>query len=183
MRVGQFGFTIGPATKCTAGSHAFTPEMKRVDYARFTKAPDWLPRNEVRTGARAQGHRYEKHVHTTLLERYPEKYVESPWIGYRADGGPRLGFCQPDGLYIDIEKGLIIIVEVKLKHGPKAWEQLNKLYYPCVQHIFKDFEIRLIEVVRWFDPAVFREQYTALCADIHECAPRRANCYNVHILR
>jgi hypothetical protein len=157
--------------------------MKRINYARFTKAPDWLPRNEVRTGARAQGHRYEKHVHATLLERYPDRYIEGPWIGYSGDGRAGINFCQPDGLYIDIERGLVVIVEAKLKHGRKAWEQLNTLYYPCVQHIFQDFEVRLVEVVKWFDPALFCQQRTALCSTIHEVAPMRAKTYNVHILR
>jgi hypothetical protein len=154
-----------------------------VKYARFIKKPDWLPRNEVRKGAKAAGMRFERHVHAALLGRYPEQYLPSPWIGYRKEHQSRLSFCQPDGLYIDIGEGLIVIVEVKLKHGRRAWEQLNELYLPCVSQIFHDFEIRLIEVVKWFDPNAFRDQKTALCESIHTCSPRRAKMFNVHILR
>lgn len=156
----------------------------RVNYARFTRKPDWLPRNEVRTGARAAGERFERRVHATFLERYRGFYVEGPWIAYNRDGpGRRINFCQPDGLYIDIKRGLIVIVEVKLKHGVKAWEQLNKLYLPCIECIFKDFEIRLIEVVKWFDPAVSPPVYLGLCSGLQDCAPLEANMYNVHILK
>ncbi len=156
----------------------------RVDYARFTKRPDWLPRNEVRTGARAEGSRYERRVHTALLGKYRDYYVEGPWIAYRREGpGRRINFCQPDGLYIDIKKGLIVIIEVKLKHGMKAWEQLNELYFPCITHIFKDFEIRLIEVVKWFDPVISPALNLGLCRSIHDCAPMNAHMYNVLILK
>jgi len=160
--------------------------MLKVSYARFVQKPDWLPRHAVRTGARANGERFERRVHATLLERYPDKYIEAPWIAYRHHRtGHRVRFCQPDGLYIDIKKGLLVIIEAKLKHGSKAWEQLNDLYYPCIAKIMeggKLFEIRLIEVVKWFDPLTFRERPTALCSHIHECAPMRGGLYNVHLL-
>lgn len=155
----------------------------RISYARFVKKPDWLPRNEIRTGAKAAGQRYERRVHAALLERYPQNYVPGPWISYREDDISRVNFCQPDGLYIDIRKGLIVIIEVKLKHGRRAWEQLNDLYLPCIQHIFHDFEVRLIEVVKWFDPAIRVPAKTLLCSDIHTCSPLRGRLYNVHILR
>jgi hypothetical protein len=156
----------------------------RVSYARFVKRPDWLPRNDVRTGARAAGERYERAVHAALLKRYPGQYVEGPWIAYRCnERGSRLNFCQPDGLYFDIQRGLIVIIEVKLKHGVKAYKQLHDLYLPVIRHIFEDFEIRLIEVVKWFDPAIKTGNFLGLCSTIHECAPLRADMYNVHILR
>lgn len=154
-----------------------------ISYARFTKKPDWLPRNEKRKGAKANGQRFEKRVHATLLERYPTRYVEGPWICYRDRADNRLCHCQPDGLYIDIEKGLIVVIEVKLKHGILAYQQLAR-YMPMVEHIFEDFEIRGIEVVKWFDPQIsYGSTKTALCADLVKCAPQNANMYNVHILR
>lgn len=160
--------------------------MLEISYARFIKRPDWLPRNPVRTGARANGERFERRVHATLLKRYPDKYIEGPWIAYRGvNTGNRVRFCQPDGLYIDIKEGLLVIIEAKLKHGSRAWEQLNDLYYPCLRHIMeggKLFEIRLIEVVKWFDPLTFREMPPAMCSTIHGCTPMRENVYNVHLL-
>lgn len=157
--------------------------MSEVQYARLIKAPDWVKRNPKRTGAKANGQRFERRVHAALLERYPDKYVENPWLSYRYDSRDRLRLCQPDALYIDIAGGLIVVIEVKLKHGVRAWEQL-RVYAPIVEHIFKDFEVRLIEVVKWFDPQIcVTSTKTALCADLTRPSPQKAGMYNVHILR
>jgi len=62
-------------------------------------------------------------------------------------------WCQPDGLLFNLDKGIITIVEIKFKHTPLAWWQLNELYYPLISFIFGQelWSYRLAEWVRWYD--------------------------------
>jgi hypothetical protein len=94
-------------------------------------------------------------VQIELDLRHGKKYIPSPWFKYFDEGSEKVRWCQPDGLYIDVRKGLIVLVEVKLKHTATAWWQLEKKYLPVVRKVFgNDFRYALVEVVKWYDPMI-----------------------------
>ena len=65
------------------------------------------------TGRRAQGVAYERKVQQLLLDNYPDTYVPSPWLCFQSEGSNKWRWCQPDGLLVDIDAGIITCVEVK----------------------------------------------------------------------
>ncbi len=99
--------------------------------------------------------RYEQKVHEHFLELFPSKYLPSPWVRFTNVEDTNARWCQPDGLIIDIEAGLISIVEMKYQHTSDAWWQLEKLYKPVLAVIFPKqlWRLQCVEVVKWFDPA------------------------------
>lgn len=99
------------------------------------------------------GVRYERKGHEHFLERYPDTYVPGPWFEFDDASGRR--WCQPDGLLIDIKCGRVTIVEFKYQHTLNAWWQIWSLYAPVLQHVFPGWDIRGVEVVKWYDAAVF----------------------------
>jgi hypothetical protein len=103
-----------------------------------------------------QGVRYEKKVHEYFTSLFPDHYVSNPWVTFQVDGAARPRWCQPDGLLIDVQQGLVTIVEVKYQHTSDAWWQLEMLYKPVLRAMFpRDlWQFRCVEVVKWFDPAV-----------------------------
>lgn len=122
-------------------------------------------RTRRRQGRKGVGIRYEEKVQACLLDEYPH-YVASPWFQYRMRHAPnRVNYAQPDGLLIDVEKGVVTIVEIKYAHTPDAYFQLYNKYLPLVEAFFRrpdkkaEHDKRLwrfatIEVVRWYDGAV-----------------------------
>ncbi len=69
-------------------------------------------------------------------------------------------------------------MEVKYQHTPDAWWQLRRLYAPLVEHIFPHYSVHLVEVCKWFDPAVpFPERFDMLPA----VEAVRADAIGVHI--
>ena len=105
------------------------------------------------TGRRAAGVRYEKAVQTHLRAQ-SHLYLDSPWLRFLDETGWH--WCQPDGMHLDFAAGILTIVEVKYQHTPQAWEQMEELYSPVLRHLFPAFlwQIRYLEVVKWYDPAV-----------------------------
>lgn len=103
-------------------------------------------------GAKWLGIKYERRAQEHLEEKYGEKYIPSPWIKYFDSGDERLKWCQPDGLYIDVRRGLVVIVEIKLRHTPLAWWQLEMKYKPLIEKLFgPEFKVALVEFVKWYD--------------------------------
>lgn len=115
---------------------------------------------EPRTDAvRAAGRRYERKVHRRLGEVYGATslgplYTPGQWIEFRERGQSRNRWAQPDGLLLDLSRGLLTIVEVKLRHMVKAWWWLRHIYQPLLSFIFPSWGIALLEVVRYYDPCV-----------------------------
>jgi hypothetical protein len=99
--------------------------------------------------------KYERKALARLYERYPGRLVWSPWIRFRNPAGS-WRWCQPDGLLIDVEAGQVVVLEVKHHHTSDAWWQLEKLYRPVVQRMLPEqlWRLAVVEVVRWYDPAV-----------------------------
>ncbi len=132
----------------------FKPARSPVS-PRFCDAPSFAT-GEARSagrGKRAEGIRYERKVQSHLLDLYGEFYVPGPWLQFY---DPDQRICQPDGLLFDFENGVITLVEIKLRHCTDAYWQLRKLYQPVLRCMFPAsiWDIRCIEVVRWYDPCV-----------------------------
>ena len=89
-------------------------------------------------------------------------------------------WCQPDGLDIDIRRGLITIVEFKLQHTSAAWWQTRQLYEPVVKAVFgaAQWAFSIVEIVKWFDPdTAFPERFSF----IPSLADARPGAFHVHI--
>ncbi len=125
------------------------------DFARLPVKND----SEVRKA----GRRYESKVHNYLLKRYPEAYVASPWLCFKdRTRNARHSWCQPDGWLIDLQRGIITIIEVKLSHNTDSWWQIRHLYEPVTRFLFgKEWKYAACEVTRFCDPSVkFPEDIT-----------------------
>lgn len=132
----------------------FRPAGK-VTAARFDeRGSGFGPRRA--SGRRGEGLRYEHKALQRLDTLYPGMLVWGPWLRFSSAGRPYERWCQPDGLLIDVNAGVIVVVEVKHHHTAEAWWQLERLYKPVLRHLFPEqlWRIELLEVVRWFDPAV-----------------------------
>lgn len=144
--------------------HWFRPAGK-VTAARFDETgPGFGPRRGK--GRRGEGIRYEARALTRLDTLYPGRLVWSPWLLFSSDRRADR-WCQPDGLLIDIAGGVIVVIEVKHHHTAEAWWQLERLYRPVLQHIFpwQLWRLEVLEVVRWYDPAVLFPCPVALVDD------------------
>lgn len=130
----------------------------------------------IAQGVRRRGQLYEARVHLEMAQRYAG-YLESPWFHFYDDEGSK--WCQPDGLIINPRKGLIVIVEAKLRHTNDACRSLFGLYLPVVRATFGGFyELEVVEVCHWYDPAVLCDR-TPVPGQYPD-NPRRGQ-FNVHI--
>lgn len=126
------------------------------------RAPSFAVRTSARKGAKADGLRYERKVQDHL-SALSDHYLVGPWILYVIEGRPF--WCQPDGLHFDVARGLVTIVEIKLRHTPEAQRQLRGVYEPVIRRMFPHpfWGVRLVEVCRWFDPDTrFPEPFTMI---------------------
>ena len=125
-------------------------------------APSFAKLTKVK-GKRARGIRYEQKAQEHLLNIRPLTYVPSPWLKFKSSKRSPIGYangwrwCQPDGLDIDINSGLITIVEFKLSHTANAWWQTRELYEPVVKKLFPPslWQFSIVEIVKWFDPDTY----------------------------
>lgn len=126
--------------------------------------PDFARRPVVNdTEVRKAGRRYEDKVQEMLLKRYPDSYVASPWLCFKdRTRKAHHSWCQPDGWLIDLQRGLITIMEVKLSHTSDAWWQIRHLYEPVTRALFgSEWRYAACEVTRFCDPNVrFPEDIT-----------------------
>ena len=134
-------------------------------------APPFI-RDIKRRGARRQGIKYEEKVHENFSCVYREQYLAGQWFQFLARGDRAPRWCQADALLIDIERGIITLVEVKYNHTALAWWQLKKLYLPVVQAIFGGgWAYATCEVVKWFDPHVPLPEPVAMRRHLHDARP------------
>ena len=130
-------------------------------------------------GSKAAGVRYERRAQSVLQDRYGDLYVRSPWFHFLST---TWRWCQPDGLLVDIARGKITIIEIKLKHTSDAWWQTRRLYEPVVKKVFPPsiWSYAVAEVVRWYDGDVaFPEHFTFVPDPRH--VP--VGSLGIHILR
>ena len=121
-------------------------------------------------GLKGKGKKYEGQVLASLDRRYPGCLIPLPWIRFWE--GRQERWAQPDGLLV-FPEGRVHIVEVKLRHTPQAWFQLVEVYSPLIRTLFPEelWEIRLNEVVRWYDPMVVFPGKCVLRPSLEEAGP------------
>lgn len=148
----------------------------QIRYCEMQMESPGFARHWKRSGRRRAGELYEQRVHAEFLVRYPG-YLPSPWFRFCDAEGDK--WCQPDGLLINPWQGTISVVECKYQHTDQAYHQLFTVYKPVVEHLFGGlYKVALVEVVKWFDPAVHCPVAPHLCKDP---ATAVAGRFNVHI--
>jgi hypothetical protein len=111
-----------------------------------------------------------------LLNCYGGLYRANPWIQFYADGMRR--WCQPDGILVEEGLQRLHIVECKYQHTTDAWWQVRHLYAPVLRAIFPaPWEFQVVEVVKWYDPALAFPERVVLASEIHMDSP----FFKVHI--
>lgn len=150
-----------------------------IQSVHFCPPPAWALAHRAKRGRKAEGLRYERKA-LAYLEAKSEWFLPSPWLIYIIGGRPH--WCQPDGLHFDLVRGIITVVEVKYSHTTDAYRQLRQVYRPVLGRLFPapDWTIRLVEMVKWYDPDIRFPERTEMCPD-----PLRhdAECIGVHIWR
>lgn len=158
-------------------------EVHNVCWARFTdEKPSFIREQKRVSGRRGQGIRYEQKCQRYLQELYGLTYFASPWLQYREYEHEILRWCQPDGLLIDVEKGIITLIEIKYQHTFEAYRQLYRCYRPVLEYIFspQEWTYHFVEVVKWFDVSVPLPHEPQLCKLPHYASAERMG---VHIWR
>lgn len=151
--------------------------VRNLTYARFMDR-DLFGGGRKATGVRMAGLRYERKAQAMLLDTYPLQYIPGCFIEYRQNNG-KLEYCQPDGFLLDMNKGLITLIEIKLRHTELAWWQLFHLYGPVLEYLFGDmFHYAYVELCAWFDPETAMPQKTYLIPDILKAKP---GLWSIHI--
>lgn len=133
------------------------------------------------TGRRAVGVSYERKAQAHLEYLFPETYVPSPWLYFKSAGSSKFRWCQPDGLIIDVLRGIVTCVEIKHSHTSDSWWQTRKLYLPVLQKIFPAdlWELQVCEVCKWYDVAIDFPEPIELTTDVD----RPSRKFKVHIWR
>jgi len=97
------------------------------------------------TGAKGKGLRYEAQV-CEKLDKLPEWVgIQGPWFKFTDHRGSHR-YAQPDWMGLNWERGIVLLVEIKLSRVPKAWYQLNELYSPLVRHVLGSWDIACLEI-------------------------------------
>lgn len=139
----------------TEAPQRFTP-AGAVHTAELTPEPLFINEPVRLVGKKGEGVRYERKAQSYLEQVYGESYVASPWLRFRSNTDSDWRYCQPDGLHFDFRSGLIVIVEIKLKHTAQAWWQVRELYQPVLECLFGNlWQFAACEVVKWYDPHTY----------------------------
>lgn len=106
------------------------------------------------TPSQKRGLAYERKVQRFLVTRFELRYFPAPWIQYGAGG--RGGWAQPDGLLLLEDPARVVICEIKLSHTAQSYYQVENLYRPLVEHLFRRSPRRVcsVEITRWYDCAI-----------------------------
>jgi hypothetical protein len=135
-----------------------TGSIKRFNFrnARYTNdVPMCNPR--VR-GAKKVGLSYERRVLDVLSAIYGYSFRPSPVIRYEIGAKRRAAI--PDGI---LRFGdTVVVIEVKLAHTERVWEQLMERYAPLVRTLERGATVRTVEVCRYYDPAVICGPHTLI---------------------
>lgn len=111
--------------------------------------PDWV--TQATEGSKRAGKRFEEFQLAKLEKEFGNLFEPEPWFEF--EDNERTYHCAPDGiLWLDSSP---VIIEIKLSHTYRAWEQLKKLYLPVVKSFYPDSFFRLSEICKTFDPSVY----------------------------
>jgi len=115
-------------------------------------------------GAKKAGILYERKVQDVLIAIYGTAYEPSPVINYVLYGHRKAAI--PDGI---LRLGAELwIIEVKLAHTVRVWEQLMDRYVPLVRALEPQRRIRAVEVCRSYDPAILMPGPHDLIKSLHK---------------
>lgn len=123
-----------------------------------------------------KGMRYERMIKSLFSQAFRESYCHGQWIEFWERGIKR--WCQIDGIWVDRERKILTIFEIKYRHTIKAWWQLRRLYSPILWRYLqelgeKEFKVAICEVVKVFDPSVEFPEKVTLISSIEEIQPGR----------
>jgi hypothetical protein len=122
---------------------------------------------------------YERKVNFRLIEEFGfERFIPGQWFQFQFYG-KKIQFCQTDGLLFTPKQQKVLIIEVKYKHTPGAYWQLEDKYLPVISHLFRDWEISTLEIVKWYDPSTAFPTTVSLKKEITDVRPGE---FGVHIL-
>jgi hypothetical protein len=133
-----------------------------IQSAVFCPPPAFSLRERKRKGRKAEGIRFERKAQA-YLETLDDFYLPSPWILFISGGRPH--WCQPDGIHFDLVRGVLTIIEIKYAHTAEAHRQLRRVYAPVLARLFPHrlWTYRLVEFVKWYDPATAFPEPVDLC--------------------
>lgn len=128
------------------------------------------------SAAKRAGLRYERIVQK-LLNRI-EGYDESPAYIVTDRQGPRL--IIPDGL---IRLGdFVIVVEIKIRHMPEAYWQLEHKYAPAMRWLNGPYRrVYTLEIVKSFDPAMPCPVAPRVYSSLSEFLTKPTEGFNVYV--
>lgn len=138
--------------------------IEGLKWAKPCERPQFIRASRPK-GLKALGLRFERSVGKALQKHYQE-VKSGQWWQYADVNG--LGWCQTDHL-INLS-GAVIAVECKLTEAEEGREQLLRLYFPILKHVFER-EVVGVVVLRHLT----RETRRELIADGLVSAIRRAN--------
>jgi len=127
------------------------PAVQRPSFTDvYWSAPvSWKTRNRYK-GSQKAGLQYEQRVVDVLTAIYGGCFVRSPTIRYKYRSKPKAAVL--DGLlHLGPET---LIVEVKLSHTERVWEQLMVRYRLLVTKLLPSQRIRTVEICRSYDPSI-----------------------------
>lgn len=161
-----------------------------VEWAELSWTSPWGAGADPRPskGARAAGLAYERKVHRHFGALFAAErgagtlYAPAQWIRFRSYGSRRIRWAQPDGLLLDFGRGLVTVVEVKLKHTSRTWWWVRQLYTPLLRYIFPAaWHFAWLEVVRFYEPDVAWPEGSAALRMVREPTALRAGQFGCHI--
>jgi len=151
-------FTVRPALGAGRASSGRDRSFSNVRWtAPIVRGPK-RPR-----GAKRAGLLFERKVIDVLAAIYGTSFTPAPTIQYSFRGKPKAAIL--DGL-LRLEHE-VLIIEVKLAHTERVWEQLMLRYLPLVRALEKGRQIRTIEICRSYDPAVVLPGPHTLIESLH----------------
>jgi hypothetical protein len=120
--------------------------VKGLTGVRMIEEPQFAKTHTLPKGSKRRGLIYQDRVVEFLKHKKPESWepIAGPWFEFVDATGHH--YAQADWMAVDMERGFICIVEIKLNRVPDAWWQLNRKYRPLVEKLFPNFDIGLLEI-------------------------------------
>lgn len=97
--------------------------------AQLLERPKSIPKSRPR-GAKADGLRYERALAKALA---PYGFIHGLWFEFVDANGH--GYCSPD--LVAVQSDRVLVVEAKLTDGEAARHQLQHLYRPVLEKVFR----------------------------------------------
>lgn len=157
----------------------FRPVNGPLASARISPLAPPFQKTRVRTAAMRRGLKYEEKVQEFMLDQFRDFYLPSPWLHFREEDSEQFRWCQPDGVLLDVARGVIHIIEIKYSHTSDAWWQVRKLYLPVLSRIFPPslWRFEVGEIVKWYDPDICFPESVQLVDN----PMKNSNAFKVHI--